>query len=371
MQITYLFSFLPVFLTLALIQAPALAANGAGSEDYPSATAAQETARARDSRPQAGGTSNAVGRPMSESGLAELQSAAMARFQARDYDAAVALARRYLLAGGTDPEVRRLPGRAYFLGGDIPNAARELQLEIQAAEKAGRAPSEDSLRLLGTCYLRLKDSNAYSWSLEQLVTYHPRREYWAELLERTQSRPDFGKRLALDVQRLRFLTDTLGSAADYVRTVNLALQAGFPLEARSILDKGFASGVMGAGKEAEQHRQLQALVRTRADEERARLARPDSATKAASAKDGLDLVHLGFSYVTNGEFPKGIALMEQGLRKGGFGSIPQDTRLRVGIGYLLAGQKGRAISTFKNVGGMHGAADLARLWGIYAQGLPG
>ena len=258
-------------------------------------------------------------------------------------------------------------GRAYFLSGDIENAARELQLDIQAAERAGRIPSEERLRLLGTCYLRLKDSNAYTWSLERLVTYYPRKPYWAELLERMLVRPDIRARLALDVMRLRYLTDTLGEAQEFAQAASLALQAGFPLEAKAILDKGFASGLLGSGKEADQHRRLQLQVRNRADKERARLTQLDGEPKVVAEMNGLELVHLGFSYVTNGESQKGVALLERGLRKGGFGPIPQDTRLRVGIGYLLADQKTNAIAIFKNVGGMHGAADLARVWAIYAQ----
>ena len=55
------------------------------------------------------------------------------------------------------------------------------------------------------------------------------------------------------------------------------------------------------------------------------------------------------------------------MRKGGLDNRPQDAKLRLGVAYLLAGDKAKAIDTFKTVGGMHGAADLARLYGIYAR----
>ena len=341
-----------------------LAAHGAVSVEESASTSVFPSPRGRPASVVAGG---GVNHPLSRAELEELRILASARFQSKDYVATVEAARRYLAAGGSDLEVRGMLGRAYFLSGDIENAARELQLDIQAAERAGRIPSEERLRLLGTCYLRLKDSNAYTWSLERLVTYYPRKPYWAELLERMLVRPDIRARLALDVMRLRYLTDTLGEAQEFAQAASLALQAGFPLEAKAILDKGFASGLLGSGKEADQHRRLQLQVRNRADKERARLTQLDGEPKVVAEMNGLELVHLGFSYVTNGESQKGVALLERGLRKGGFGPIPQDTRLRVGIGDLLADQKTNAIAIFKNVGGMHGAADLARVWAIYAQ----
>jgi len=62
----------------------------------------------------------------------------------------------------------------------------------------------------------------------------------------------------------------------------------------------------------------------------------------------------------------GLPLMEQGIAKGGLRE-PEDAKLHLGIAYLAAGQKPKAIQTFKEVGGTDGTADLARLWLIHAQ----
>ena len=78
--------------------------------------------------------------------------------------------------------------------------------------------------------------------------------------------------------------------------------------------------------------------------------------------------------VTDGQKEKGIALMERGFRKGAGDETdtnkrPQDNRLHMGIAYLKAGQKEKAADIFKQVGGLHGAADMARLWSIHAKQL--
>jgi hypothetical protein len=70
--------------------------------------------------------------------------------------------------------------------------------------------------------------------------------------------------------------------------------------------------------------------------------------------------------VAAGQFEKGIALMEQGIRKGGV-RRPDDANLHLAIAYFAAGQKAKAILAFKAVQGADGAADLARLWLIHVR----
>jgi TolA-binding protein len=299
--------------------------------------------------------------------LSLIQAVASGFLQRNDYPSAITWAQRYVKAGGAEADVRPLLAQAYYQTGDYANAARELQWEIQAADRAGRPPGEDRLLLLQSCYARLNDANAYAWGLEKLVTYYPKREYWADLLDRTQKRPDFGERLALDVNRLRLLTGTLGGAAEYLAMAAQAQQAGFPAEAKRVLDQGFAKGVLGAGPEAQRHRQLQRQIAEEAQAQQRRIDQPELELAAAQAKDGIELFNLGFAHATMGSYARGVPLMEQGIRKGGLASRPQDAKLRLGQAYLMAGQKAKAIETFNTVGGRHGAADLARIWAIYAR----
>ena len=299
--------------------------------------------------------------------LAAIKAAAAAQLQRKDPVGAIASAQRYVKAGGAEAEVRPLLVQAYLDTGDYANAARELQWEVQTAERSGRAPGEDRLLLLQGCYAKLNDANAAAWAAEKLVTWYPKREYWADLLDRTQKRPDFGERLALDVDRLRFATGTLGQAAEYLAMATRAQQAGFPAEAKRVIDQGFAQGVLGHGADAPRQRQWQRQLADEAAAQRRRLEPREVESAAEQVKDGIELFNLGFVHATLGNFGKGIALMEQGLRKGGLAGRPQDAKLRLGIAYLWAGQRAKAIETFNSVGGRHGAADLGRIWALYAR----
>ena len=268
-------------------------------------------------------------------------------------------------------QLQRMRGQAdaFYAKGDYANAARALQWEVQGAERAGKPPAEDRLLLLKDCYAHLNDGNALAWSLEKLVTWYPKKTYWGELLDRTQDRPDFGQPLALDVNRLRFLTGTLHGPAGYVNLASQAQQAGYPAEALRVLDRGFADGVLGTGPDAAHQRELRAQIAGQAAQQASLLAQPAAERDALASKDGEDLVRLGFAYVTQGQPEKGLALMEQGLRKPLLDKRPQYARLRLGIAALQAGQRAKALSAFANVGGRHGAADLARLWGLYTRNL--
>jgi hypothetical protein len=59
-------------------------------------------------------------------------------------------------------------------------------------------------------------------------------------------------------------------------------------------------------------------------------------------------------------------MMEQALKKGGF-KRGEDAKLHLGFAQLLAGQKAKAIETLRTVKGTDGAAEIARLWVLYAQ----
>ena len=296
--------------------------------------------------------------------LRMIESLAGAYYRARDYARAMQWGQRYFKEGGTSAAIRTLLIQSQYLGGDFAGAAKELTTEIQAAEKAGSAPGEDRLKLLVNASLKLNDTNGYVWALERLVTYYPKKEYWVDLLARLQRKPNFSDRLALDTYRLSLATGSLSAANDYMEMAQLALQAGYPAEARQVVDKGFAAGVLGAGAEAERHKRLRELVLKRLDEDKASQAEAEA--QAQAAKDGTALVNVGMKLVFNGDKARGLKLMQQGIAKGNL-KRADDARLHLGIAQLIVGENGKAQTTLHSVGGTDGTADLARLWSLYAR----
>ncbi len=293
-----------------------------------------------------------------------MQAMTDACYRAKDYAQAQAWAQRYLKAGGTDPGIGQLLVQSYYLGGDYASAARELQSQLAAVEKTGKSPSEERLQLLANCYLKQNDNAGYSATLEQLVTYYPKKEYWADLLSRLQRKPGFSDRLSLDVYRLMLATGNLGRAADFMELAQLALQAGYPAEAKKVMEQGFASGVLGSGPEVDRQKRLRDLADKQLAEDQKNPGVGE--TQAGKPADGAALVNNGYNEVINGQYDKGIALMQQGISRGGL-KHPDDARLHLGIADLLAGHADEAASTLKAVQGSDGTQDLARLWLIKAR----
>jgi hypothetical protein len=329
---------------LAIDRMRGVAASGAG--DVPTATRSFEAVLA------AGGLESAERARLT-------QAVALLHFQGKDYPKAATWAARYLQENGAHAEMRWLLIRAQYLADDWASAARELRVDVDGGLKSGVAPPLERVELLASCYGKLGDNAGYVYALEALLTFYPKKEYWADAIRRVEAKPGFANRLALDALRLRQATGVLSAGADYLAMAELALAAGLPAEAKRSADQGLASGA-----DADKQKRLRDTAARQVAEDQRQL--PQSVKAATAAPNGTALVNLGFVYVTDGQFDQGIALMEQGMQKGGL-SRPDDAKLHLAIAYLAAGQKAKAIAAFRDVGGTDGTADLARLWSIHAQ----
>ncbi|MGH8446499.1 MAG: hypothetical protein ACREVL_14600, partial [Solimonas sp.] len=94
-------------------------------------------------------------------------------------------------------------------------------------------------------------------------------------------------------------------------------------------------------------------------EDRGLLAEGEKA--AAKQASGDPLVNTGLNYIGYGQYDKGLALMEQGIAKGGL-KKPDEARLRLGYAQYLAGKTADAQKTFQGLQGSAAVGDLARLW---------
>ena len=274
-------------------------------------------------------------------------------FQERNYPRAIVTAQRYLKAGGSDPQMRTMLVQSYYLSNDCASVVNLLKPGIDAQTKAGHAPDESQLQLLGTCAQRTKNEAAYRGALEALVAYHPKQSYWDDLLSAIRNKPGYSSRLDIDTYRLRRATGALTTPDDYMEMTQLALVAGSPAEAKQVIDQGFSSGVLGKDpKTADREKRLQALAGKKA------AAGVDKANPPQPIDQGLNLVFAG-------QTKDGLSMMETAIA-GGKLTHPDQAQLHLGVAYYFAGQKSRAVQAFRAVKGADGSSDLARLWLLVA-----
>jgi len=307
----------------------------------------------------------ASGRLPAAEQLRVIQAIAGTYFKIKNYSKAASWSARYIKDGGTDPGVQDLLINSYYLNNDFGAAASELKMLVDSDEKAGRTTSEVHLQLLLTCYQKLGNSAGSGAVLEKLLNSYPKKEYWQLAISHLVHRAGFAERLELDLLRLQLALGDLKHESDFMTMGQLALEAGFPAEAKKVVDQGFAAGVLGKGAEAERHKRLQNKVNKDAAEDLKNLGQGDA--DAEKAKGGDALLNTGYNYVLNGKFDHGLSMMEKGLRKGAL-KHPEDAKLHLGIAYYLAGDKAKAVQMLRSVQGTDGAADLAHLWAVYVGG---
>ena len=293
------------------------------------------------------------------------ESLAHAYAQTKDFAKAQGWVAKAQAAGGNSAQLKALQSWLQAQSGDHAAVARDAAAAITAAEQAGQRPAEADLLRLADAQQRA-NLPGYSATLEKLLANYPKKDYWVAVLGRLPRKPGFADRHALDVMRLKLASGTLSRTDEFMEMAQLALQAGYPAEARKIIERGYAAGALGTGAEAERHKRLRDLADKQFAESSAGIAA--RAAEAAGAKDGNALVQAGYVYVTMGEADKGIALIEQGIAKGGL-KRPEDAKLHLGMAQQQSAKsKARAAPTLKSVQGNDGGADIARLWVLLGSG---
>lgn len=282
-------------------------------------------------------------------------------YNAKNYPKAIEAFKRYQKESPTPEKVRSALVRSYYLSGDYATARNELQPIIADAEKAGTAPTQEDLRLLASAASEQKDKPGYLAALDKLVAYYPTDEMWNRVIALgVISKPGFkSEDNVMEVYRLKFAALSKLTPEEYFDLADMTLRAGFPTEAKNVMERGFAAGVLGTGAQAGKERQLRdKATKAAADDAKSIAAGEASASKS---KNGAGLVNIGWAYVTMDQFDKGIGFIQQGIAKGGL-KQPDEAKLRLGMAYAKAGRKDEAIKAFQDVKASGGLSDVAKYW---------
>ena len=264
-------------------------------------------------------------------------------------------------AGDNSTGVRQIQDYVQGSSGDYGQIARDNAAKIQAAEAAGRRPDEDDLLRLADAYRHTGNKAGDLQVKEKLVTYYPsNKQYVGIYLSDIVGKSGFSSRFALDLLRLRLTSGNLTTAADYMEMSQLLLQAQLPAEAKALVDKGYASGILGTGPEAAREQRLRDLTNKNVVDAKASLAKRTADAKAT--KTGDDLVALGTEYASMGQYDEALDLIQQGIAKDSL-KRPEDAKLRLGVAMLQSGKnKSKAVQQLRSVQGTDGAPDVARLY---------
>ena len=267
-----------------------------------------------------------------------------------------------IAAGNTGGSIKQMQAYLQGASGDYSAIAKDAGAAVSNAEQAGRRPEEGDLLRLADAQQRTGNTAGYVVTLEKLLSYYPKKDYWNAYLSRLPRKAGFADRFALDLMRLRLASGTLSKTEDYMEMAQLSLQAALPAEARRVADQGVKAGALGTGPEAARHQRLRDLAVKQEGEAKASLG--NQLAEAETFKEGDGLVKIGYAYVSLGEVDKGIDLIQKGIAKGGL-KRPEDAKLRLGMAQLQSPKsKAAGVQTLRSIKGTDGVAEIARLWTI-------
>ena len=286
--------------------------------------------------------------------------AAFLYYQLQNYDKAIDYGNRAIKDGYSNEQVPLVVAQSYYLKNDFKNTATFVRGLVDDQIKAGMAPTDEMLQLGLSSAVKLNDEAAESHWLELLVTYHPKAEYWQNLLDgllRTKM-PD---RELLQVYRLSAEVGAMKSGSDYAEMAQAALDAGSPGEAVAVLTKAFAANAFTDQAEKNRNQHLLDTAKKQAASDEPTLAKAE--TDAMAAAGGDKLVGVGTGYFGYGEYDKAAKDIAAGLAKGATKDT-ENARLLLGIAQFKAGSKDEALKTFGSVKGDAPLQRLAALWAL-------
>ena len=294
-----------------------------------------------------------------------LEALTSTNYRIKEYTKAAQWGTKAMQETGVSPDTRLTVAHSLYLTNDFAGAARELATLILQTEAAGKVPTEDQLRILASSKEKQGDMAGYLAGLEKLLAHYPSEKYWADAIYRVESKKTFAERFSLDAYRLKFALGLVKEPNELTDMAELAMSGGYAVEAQKVLVYGYSNNILGKEGNVAQQKKLRDTVAKEIAEDKKRAPTADP----AKGKTGQALINNGLDQVLKGDFERGLAMMQQGVTATNL-KRPDDEKLRLGIAQVFAAQNAKAVETFKTVQGADGAADLARLWTIYANRKP-
>jgi tetratricopeptide (TPR) repeat protein len=293
-----------------------------------------------------------------------IKAVAQMNYQIKNYDKAIEYGNRAIKGGFADDEMKTLVGQSYYLKGDYKGTLKYYDDMVVTQIKSGQVPKDEALQLALSACVKLNDSDCTTKELERLVEYHPKPEYWQNLLYSVRSMPNLSDKVTMQIYRLMFELDVLKDPSDYTEMAQLAIEQGNPGEAQHVLEKGIQKGVFNDARTKDKNNRLLESAKKAAQTDLASLPKVEKDADASTTGDknvGVGLAYLGYQ-----QYDKALDQLNKGVTKGGVRS-DAEAHLLLGIAQLKNGKKDDAVKSFKAVKGDPNLERVAELWSLHAK----
>ncbi len=281
--------------------------------------------------------------------IGNLNPALLLSMNSKNYPKAVVYAKALEATNPTDPNTIEAIGNAYYLGGDFAAAKAHAEKAVAAAIAAGKKPGRNTLQVLLSAQVSLKDEAGAEDTLEKLVAYYNQPEDWQQMIDVA-----FGTKGIRDVDavwlgRLLFLSGATVSQNDATMIGGTASHLSFFGDASIAKQKGGTVDPDPIPRMEADKKDIQAQIA---------LGQGPKGTGTYNAK----LAEALYGY---GMYAEAEATAKLAISKGG-NPDTSEAPMVLGQAQAAQGKYDEALATFGTVtGGGPATARITRLWVDY------
>jgi hypothetical protein len=236
-----------------------------------------------------------------------------------------------------------------------PQEAQSLLVRaIQAHSASGQRAPENWYKVALDLAYRNKNAAQIAALGPSFVAAYPTPQNWRDVLLMQRELQAVDQSASLDLYRLMRASKALGGETDYFEMAAALEAAGFPSEAKAVLEEGAAARMVDTGKG--RGKDLLTRANTRATPERASLA--GLQTRAQSDAAGTTALKAADILFGRGDYAKAAEFYRTAAQKGSVDTGLANTRL--GMALALAGQRAEAEAALRSVTGPN--SQVAAYW---------
>jgi len=252
-----------------------------------------------------------------------------------------------------------LLAQGYYQLKDYDEALLNVETAIKMYEDDGKLPKEQWYNLARFLYFDKEDFDNALATLEWLLKYYPKKQYWVQASHLYGEKKDEARQLAM--MEIAYEQDMLDKSTDLVTMAYLYLQAEVPYPAARVIEKGFADKIV---EEKSKNYELAGSAWRQAQETAKAIPMMEKA--AESAEEGELYSRLGNVYLDGDQNEKAVEAIQKGLKKGGI-KRPDQAQLVLGMAYFNLGNYGEARKAFRAAAKDERSEKYARQWIQYIQ----
>ncbi|MEH6571289.1 MAG: tetratricopeptide repeat protein [Halioglobus sp.] len=232
-----------------------------------------------------------------------------------------------------------LLAQGYYQQKDYDKALFNVEKAISMYKAKDKTPKEQWYNLARFLYFDKNDVPNAVRTLEELLKYYPKKQYWVQLSHMYGEQKKETWQLA--AMETAYVQDMLEKGTEQTTMAYLYLNAEVPYKAARVMDKGIVNESVDPTS-----KNYEILGNAWRQAQEVEKAIPAMEQAAAKSDKGELYARLGNVYLDGDKFKKAISSINKGLSRGGV-KRPDTARLVLGMAYFNDKQYSKARDAFK------------------------